>query len=101
MFKKFNQHIGEGYGYVKDPFREGESIWVKKIHLKGVAIAQIVASIDGITGIHTAIVSIHTKSMDDFGEDLAAERFIVNQKDFEDKNDAIEYLKDLETKLEI
>ena len=101
IFKKFRERSNEGYGYVKDPFREGESIWVKKIHLNGVPIAQIVASIDGITDIHTAIISIHTKSMDNFGEDLGAERFIVNQKDFTDKKDAIKYLKDMKTKLEI
>lgn len=99
-FKKF-QNNNEGYGYIKDPFREGEPIWIKKIYLKGFTIAQIVASIDGISDMHTAIISIHTKSIDNFGEDLGEERFIINQKDFKDRELAIDYLKNLENKLEI
>ena len=93
-FRKFN----EGFAYVKDPFREGNSIWVKKIRIGDLAAVQLVGSVDGIKGMHCAIVSVHTKSMDNFGEDLAAERFIVHQKDFSTKEEAEQYLRSIESK---
>jgi hypothetical protein len=98
-FKKFKP-VKEFLDTVKDPFREGVSVWVKKIRIDGVSAIQLVASVDGIEGAHTAIISVHSKSLDNFGEELASDqRIILHQKDFKIKDEAIDYLKSMENKV--
>jgi hypothetical protein len=92
-FKKYERK-DEGLAYVDDPFRDGDSIWVKKVKINEVSVVQIVGSLNGIKDLHTAIVSIHIKTLPgESGEDIAREeRFIVHQKDFKIKGEAIEHL---------
>jgi hypothetical protein len=82
MFKKFKKHIDETFAYVKDPFKEGDAIWVKKVKIDGVSVIQIVSQVDGIKGMHIALISIRTTSLDTFGEDSLKQRLIIHQKDF-------------------
>ena len=93
-FKKY-QPKNEGYGYVKSPFPM-DVVWKKSLKLKGTKVVQLVGEVDGIEDMHTALISIYTTSIDNFGEDLGKERFIVHQKDFKVKGDAIAYLLELE-----
>ena len=94
-FKKFN----EGFAYVKDPFREGDKIFNKNIKIDGVAIINIDGSIDGTDATHTAIISVITNTMDNFGEDLGKERIIIKQKDFTTRAEAESFLKKMETEI--
>jgi hypothetical protein len=59
-------------------------------------IAQIVGHIDGIHDMHTALISIRLESLDSFGEDSLKQRFIIHQKDFKDRSDAVNHLKEYE-----
>lgn len=94
-FKKFN----EGFAYVKDPFREGDKIFSKNIKIDDVAIINIDGSIDGTDATHTAIVSVITSTMDNFGEDLGKERIIITQKDFTTRAEAESFLKKIESEI--
>jgi hypothetical protein len=94
-YKEFN----EGFAYVKDPFREGELIFSKKIRIKEIAILDINGSIDGTDVTHTAIISVITQTMDNFGEDLGKERIIIKQKDFGTKKEAESFLKEIEKQI--
>ena len=38
------------------------------------------------------MISVITKSLDSFGEDLASERLILHQKDFNNREDATKHL---------
>ncbi len=99
MFKKFRKHIDETFAYETDPLKEGDAIWVKKIKFDGSTIIQIVGQIDGIKGMHTAIISLRTKSLDNFGEDSLKQRLIIHQKDFVSKEEAINHLKSMENEI--
>lgn len=94
-FKKFN----EGYAYVKDPFREGAIIFSKKIKVADSKVVEINGSIDGADATHTAIVSVITSPLDNFGEDLAKERLILTQRDFVTKEEAKSFLLDIAKKI--
>jgi len=94
-FKKFN----EGFAYVKDPFREGVKIFSKDIKIDNVAVININGSIDGLDATHTAIVSVITSTMDNFGEDLGKERIILTQKDFTTKAEAESFLTKIEKEI--
>jgi hypothetical protein len=96
-FKKY-ERIDEGFAYVDDPFRDGDPIWVNKVKINDVSVVQIVGSIDGISDMHTAIVSVHIKNLPgESGEDIAREeRFIVHQKDFKIKGDAVKHLVEIQ-----
>ena len=87
-FKKFN----EGFAYTSDPFKEGDYVWTKSLNINNVAVVRVVASITGIDQNHTAMISVITKSLDTFGEDLASERLILHQKDFNNREDATKHL---------
>jgi hypothetical protein len=99
-FKKYERK-NEAVDYVKDPFREGISVWVFKIHLGENLISQFVGSVDGINDEHTAIISVHVSSLPgEVGEDLAKqERFIIHQKDFKEKGDAIKHLLEMKNQI--
>lgn len=98
-FKKYKP-TNEFLNMIKDPFREGDSIWTKKIRVDGVSVIQLVASVSGLDKSHTAVISVHTKSLDNFGEELARDqRVIIHQKDFTHRDKAIEYLKSLEKEI--
>jgi hypothetical protein len=92
MFKKYDQHIEETFAYEGDPLKEGDAIFVKKVKIEGSSIIQIVGQVDGIRGMHTALISIRTKSLDAFGEDSLKQRIIIHQKDFTTREEAVEYL---------
>jgi hypothetical protein len=95
-FKKYERK-NEGFAYTQDSFREGDIVWRKSIKINGQGITKIVGSISGLDKTHTAIISVHVKSLDNFGEDLAREeRFIIHQKDFNEKGRAIEHLLKME-----
>ena len=96
MFKKFDQHIDEVFAYALDPLEEGNAVFVKKVRMgKGSkTIAQIVGHVDGIEDEHTALISIRLESLDTFGEDSLKQRFIIHQKDFKERQDAINHLKE-------
>ena len=94
-FKKYKP-TNEFLCMIRDPFREGSPVWKKKIKIDDISIVNVVATISGTDKIHTAIISIITKSMDNFGEDLGKQRLIIHQKDFSVKDEAIAYLKSLE-----
>ena len=98
MFKKFDQHIDEVFSYASDPLEEGKAIFVKKVKIgkDSKTIAQIVGNIDGINDMHTALISIRLESIDSSGEDSLKQRFIIHQKDFRDRTDAINHLKEYE-----
>jgi uncharacterized protein YwgA len=96
---KYYKEFNEGYGYVKDPFRQGTEIFQKQIMLGDDIIVKVEGHVDGKDDAHTAIVSIITIPVDTFGEDLGKERFIVHQKDFDDEEKATEYIKKMEGKL--
>jgi hypothetical protein len=87
-FKKFN----EVFAYTADPFKEGDYIWTKTLKINAVAVVKIVASITGVDQNHTAMISVITKSIDTFGEELAKERLIIHQKDFNNREDATKHL---------
>lgn len=99
MFKKFRKHVDETFAYETDPLKEGEAIWVKKVKIDGISVIQIVAQIDGIKGMHTALISLRTKSLDTFGEDSLKQRLIIHQKDFSTKEEAINHLKIMENEI--
>jgi hypothetical protein len=96
MFKKFDQHIDEVFAYSSDPLEEGKAIFVKKIKMgEGTkTIAQIVGHVDGINDLHTALISIRIESLDTFGEDSLKQRIIIHQKDFKERKDAENHLKE-------
>lgn len=94
-FKKFN----EGYGYVTDPFRQGKEVFKKQATIGDSTIMELSGYIDGRDDAHTAIISILTSSLDTFGEDLSKERFIIHQKDFDNEEIAINYIKEMESKI--
>jgi hypothetical protein len=94
-YKEFN----EGYVYVKDPFREGAPVFSKKIKIGDDVVVDIRGTIDGGSATHTAIVSVITNPIENFGEDLGKERFILDQRDFEIKSDAESFLKGIEKKI--
>jgi hypothetical protein len=87
-YKQFN----EGFAYTSDPFKEGDYVWTKTLKINDIAVVRVVASITGIDKNHTAMISVITKSLDTFGEDLASERLILHQKDFNNKEDATKHL---------
>jgi hypothetical protein len=91
-FKKYKP-TNEFLNMVKDPFREGSPVWEKQIKIDDISIVKVSATISGTDKIHTAVISIITNSMDNFGEELAKERLVIHQKDFSSKAEAIEYLK--------
>lgn len=98
MFKKFDQHIDEVFAYASDPLEDGTAIFVKKVKMgkESKTISQIVGHIDGINDMHTALISIRLESLDSFGEDSLKQRFIIHQKDFRDRSDAVNHLKEYE-----
>jgi hypothetical protein len=98
MFKKFDQHIDEVFSYASDPLEEGKATFVKKIQMgkEDKSIVQIVGHVDGIEGHHVALISVRLQSLDTFGEDSLKQRIIIHQKDFKDKQDAINHLKEYE-----
>ena len=87
-YKEFN----EGFAYTSDPFKEGDYVWTKSLKIDNIAVVKVVASITGIDKNHTAMIAVITKSLDTFGEDLASERLILHQKDFNNKEDATKHL---------
>ena len=87
-FKKFN----EGFAYTSDPFKEGDCVWNKTLKIGSIAVVTVVASITGADQNHTAMISVITKSIDTFGEELAKERLIIHQKDFNNREDATKHL---------
>ena len=95
-YKQFN----EGYAYTSDPFKEGDYVWHKELKIDNVAVVKVVASITGIDKNHTAMIAVITKSLDGFGEDLASERLILHQKDFNNKADATKHLIEKEKETE-
>lgn len=92
MFKKFNQHIDEIGAYIQDPLTEGDYIWSKTLKIHDIAIVKVVAYITGVDRNHTAEISVITKSIDTIGEELAKERLIIHQKDFNNREDATKHL---------
>jgi hypothetical protein len=97
-FKKY-EPTNEFLDMVKDPFRQGDFIWKKCVNAKDIAIVTIEASISGIDKNHTAIISVITSSLDNYGEELAKERLILHQKDFSSKDEAIKHLKEKEKEI--
>ena len=97
-FKKYKP-TNEFLDMVKDPFRRGDFIWKKCVNAKDVAIVTIEASISGIDKNHTAMISVITKSLDNFGEELASERLILHQKDFSSRDEAIKHLVEKEKEI--
>lgn len=87
-FKKFN----EVFAYTSDPFKEGDYVWTKSLKIGSIAVVKIVASITGVDQNHTAMISVITKSVDTFGEELAKERLIIHQKNFNNREDATKHL---------
>ena len=90
-FKKYKP-TNEFLDMIADPFKMGDSVWTKIIKVDNIAIVTIEATISGIDKNHTAMISVITKSLDNFGEDLASERLIIHQKDFNSKEDATKHL---------
>jgi hypothetical protein len=95
----FDQFLIEGFAYVKDPFREGDVIFSKNVEIGGVAALTINGSIDGLDAIHTAIISVITKTLDNFGEDLGKERIILTQKDFTTRAEAESFIRKIESEI--
>ena len=87
-YKEFN----EGFAYTSDPFKMGNSVWTKIIKIDNVAVITIEATISGVDKNHTAMISVITKSLDTFGEDLGSERLILHQKDFNSQEEATKHL---------
>ena len=97
-FKKF-EPTNEFLGMVKDPFKMGPSVWKKVVNISKVAAVTIEATITGIDKNHTAMISVITKSLDSFGEELASERLILHQKDFSTKEEATKHLVEKEKEI--
>ena len=97
-FKKYKP-TNEFLDMVDDPFKEGNSVWKKCVNAKDIAIVTIEASISGMDKSHTAMISVVTSSLDNFGEELAKERLILHQKDFSSKDEAIKHLKEKEKEI--
>lgn len=91
-FRKYKP-TNEFLDMIKDPFREGSPVWKKQIKIDDISIVTVSATISGTDKIHTAVISVITEPMDNFGEELAKERLIIHQKDFPSKEKAIEYLR--------
>jgi hypothetical protein len=91
-FKKFN----EFNTFVEDPFKLGNHVWIKSLKIGDIAVVNVVASIEGFDETHTAMISVITKSMDKGGEELASEKLILHQKDFNSIEDATKHLKEKE-----
>jgi hypothetical protein len=98
MFKKFDKHIDEIISYSSDPLEEGKAVFVKKVKMgdKNKTIAQVVGQIDGMNNTHTAMILIVIDSLDAFGEDSLKQKVIIHQKDFKDRKDAENHLKEYE-----
>ena len=97
-FKTYKEY-NEGYDYVNDPFRQGKQIFSKNVKIGTDVIMKIEGYIDGKDNAHTAIISVLSIPIDNFGEDGGKERFIVHQKNFDDIDKATEYIKEMETKI--
>lgn len=90
-FKKFKP-TNEFLDMVEDPFKRGSTIWTKVVNIDKIAAVTIEATISGVDKNYTAMISIITKSIDNFGEELATERLILHQKDFSSKEKATKHL---------
>ena len=97
-FKKYKP-TNEFLSMVKDPFKMGPSIWTKVIDISKVAAVTIEATISGIDKNHTAMISVITKSLDSYGEELASERLILHQKDFNSREEATNHLVEKEKEI--
>jgi hypothetical protein len=97
-FKKYKP-TNEFLDMIDDPFKMGNSIWTKIINIDKIAAVTLEATISGVDKNHTAMISVITKSMDNFGEELASERLILHQKDFNNKEDATKHLVEKEKEI--
>lgn len=97
-FKKYKP-TNEFLDMIDDPFKRGNSIWTKVVDINKIAAVTIEATITGIDKNHTAMISVITKSLDNFGEELATERLILHQKDFSTKEEATKHLVEKEKEI--
>jgi len=97
---KYTDFISEVFAYASDPLQEDKkAAFVKKIKIDGKSVIQLVGHVDGMDKTHTAIISIRTVSLDNFGEDSLKQRIIIHQKDFSNFEDAENHLKETEGKI--
>jgi hypothetical protein len=99
MFKKYDEHKNESFVYVTDPLKEGDAIFVKKLKVDDTTFVQLVGHISGIKGMHLAIISSKTHSLDSFGEDSLRQRVVIHQKDFHSKEEAEKHLREIGDKI--
>ena len=97
-FKKYKP-TNEFLDMITDPFKMGDSIWTKIIKIDNIAAVTIEATISGVDKNHTAMISVITKSLDTFGKELASERLILHQKDFNSQEEATKHLVEKEKEI--
>lgn len=96
----YNEFVSEVFAYASDPLQEDKkATFVKKIKIEGETVIQLVGHVDGLDKTHTAIISIRTVSLDNFGEDSLKQRIIIHQKDFSTFKDAENHLKEMSKKI--
>lgn len=92
----YKDFISETFAYTSDPFEEDEkACFVKKVKFNENSVIQLVGHVDGIKGSHTALISVRTSSLDNFGEDSLKQRIIIHQKDFSTYDEAYKHLEEM------